>query len=263
MSVSMKKRILNIRKTTGYIDVVKCNFGEVVNDNYKPPIHKSKTNGKKGKRGRKKAKKVKPKRAKGNGSCMNSQITHTTRHTQTNHTYHIKLWRNGSCQIPGGKNPDMTDLIDPLLTIEAYLNKCFPNKDIKAEYMKSVTRNYKSGLIYKNHKIRIKKLGACIEMEKKRNSFDAVIDNYLSDYSSTCKDRLKQILKSQNTLQIAEISYDSARVSTLSIRMYRPQPNKPDKKVTIKITDNGKINFEGGNIELEVLEMYLLVTMIL
>ena len=289
-----------------YIDKVVCNFGKLLRDGYKEAVVKSTS-----KRGRKKKiKEKKNKRAKGNASCFNSQVTHEIRHSKTNNKYKIKLCRNGSCQIPGGKKTDMTDLIDPLLTLQNYLRYCFNDiqydslvndnltndslvinnnlvsndklmrhnisiilnkyytknissiistyvdNTIDIDYIKGVTRNYKNCLINPKYKIRLKELDKCIEIEKQKTSYNRLIDIWLNEYSDQCKDDLKKLLSRNNMMQIAETAYNDSRSVSLTIKLHRPQPNKIDKKVMAKITDKGKFNYEGGNMELEVQEIY-------
>jgi len=55
---------------------------------------------------------------------------------------------------------------------------------------------------------------------------------------------------------ISEINNNCERYPALIIKINRPIPSKKDKKITIKIPSSGKINFDGGNSELEIMEIY-------
>lgn len=57
-------------------------------------------------------------------------------------------------------------------------------------------------------------------------------------------------------MQISEIVNNCERYPGIIIKFNKPLPFKKEKKVTIKILSSGKINFDGANSELEVLEMY-------
>ena len=59
-------------------------------------------------------------------------------------------------------------------------------------------------------------------------------------------------------IRIAYVIYNSERFSGLIIKFKRPIQHytSPDKKVTIKVMMSGKINFDGGNSEIEIRELY-------
>ena len=57
-------------------------------------------------------------------------------------------------------------------------------------------------------------------------------------------------------MNIAEIQNNCERYFGIKIKFYRPVPWKLDKKTTIKILRSGKINFDGGNSEIEIKELY-------
>jgi hypothetical protein len=57
-------------------------------------------------------------------------------------------------------------------------------------------------------------------------------------------------------MNIAEICYNTDKCFSLIIKFYRPIPTDLEKKTTVKILKSGKINFDGGNNEQEMLELY-------
>ena len=59
-----------------------------------------------------------------------------------------------------------------------------------------------------------------------------------------------------NEMRISEINNNCERYPGLLVKFSRPMPGKKDKKLTLKILSSGKINFDGGNSELEINEMY-------
>ena len=58
------------------------------------------------------------------------------------------------------------------------------------------------------------------------------------------------------TIKIAGITNNSEKSGGLLLKFDRPIPEKPNKKMTVKITSTGKINFDGCNSEIEVQELY-------
>ena len=59
-----------------------------------------------------------------------------------------------------------------------------------------------------------------------------------------------------NPIGVAEILNNCERYPGLQIKFRRPTKKNPVKKVTIKILRSGKINFDGGNSEKEIEELY-------
>ena len=57
-------------------------------------------------------------------------------------------------------------------------------------------------------------------------------------------------------MDIAERTYNTDKCFYLSIKFRRPINFEPKKKSTVKLLKKGKINFDGGNSEYEVMELY-------
>jgi hypothetical protein len=72
-----------------------------------------------------------------------------------------------------------------------------------------------------------------------------------------CKNDIKEYIGSKhNPVGLAEIQNNCERYFGLIIKFYRPVPWKLEKRTTIKILRSGKINFDGGNSEEELRELY-------
>jgi hypothetical protein len=221
------------------------------------------------------AKKYIRRKTQGCGKYFSSQITFEIYGEMAKKIYKIKIFRNGNFQAPGIKKHDMIDIMEPLSTLTNYLSQQFDN-NIYVSYIISVMRNYTSRIIstpyvsqIKDHNGKNKVINGHIYLDKleeycrqKKNSqhmdskdaviiydflqkkFNSKIANIIWDYSGI------------DTLKIAGISNNTERSGGLLLKFNRPIPEKPNKKMTVKILSIGKINFDGCNSELEVNELY-------
>ncbi len=218
-----------LSKPTGAILKIGCNYGELYNDEYKEPGQKP-TSG----RGRKPKIKTKTRRKlQGNGKYFSSQITFLIRHPDSDARYKIKLFRNGVFQVPGIKNPNMHDLVKPIIILRDYLIYNF-KEDVQVANFMAVMRNYKTRLVNQNYHVSLGRLEEIILNYKKE-----IIDQQL------------------NPMRIAEMTYNIDRCCCLIIKFYRPSIIDPSKKTTVKLLKTGKINFDGGNSQQEIEELYL------
>ena len=256
-----------LAKPTGEIKLIGCNYGKIKNDTYKEPVEVKKSN-----RGRKPNVKTTPKRkSQGSGEYFSSQITFEVHHYPTriinnnmqstnikssNPTiYKIKLFRNGKFQVPGIKSPSMYELIDPINVIGSYLSENF-QAEVKSTDFIAVMRNYKCRLLNENIYIDLDKLEEIINYEKKPIHLEKYI-NYLLHYMpEKIKAKTLRFVGKTNILNIAEITYNNDRCFSLNIKFYRPMPQNITKKTTVKLLKKGKINFDGGNSEYEIEELY-------
>jgi len=78
----------------------------------------------------------------------------------------------------------------------------------------------------------------------------------LRNYSSDDKEAIIDMLDGYNPLSIAEMTYNTDRCFSLIIKYYRASINDINKKTTVKLLKKGKINFDGGNSQQEVEELY-------
>lgn len=242
-----------------YIISIGCNFGELKND--KQLIKKEKK--RLSNRGRKP--KVKPKskrKLQGSGAYFSSQITFEILNENKTKIYKIKLFRNGGFQVPGINKPDMTDLIFSITHLRDYLRYQFHDEYIDIKYMISVMRNYICKLINPTYYIKLN----CLEnvITKEKNAF--ISDNIKQEklwYMLKGKEngliyKIFQYLPEffKNPIDIAEIQNNCERYFGLIIKFYRPTIDRINKRTTIKILKSGKINFDGGNSEEEIEELY-------
>lgn len=240
-----------LTKPTGNIMLVGCNFGEHLNDNYvKPePVVKSA-------RGRKPNKKKKSNRVpQGNGKYFSSQITHQIKHPDSDNIYKIKLFRNGVFQVPGVKDPTIVDLIKPIYILRDYLVKNF-DEDVQVLNFIAVMRNYKSKLINSNLRVDLVYLEDIINFYKSYKIFKPFLNHELKGLRPKQQLQAMKFVGKSNILNIAEINYNTDKCFCLNLKFYRPMPGCSTKKTTVKLLKKGKINFDGGNSEYEMLELY-------
>jgi hypothetical protein len=236
-----------------------CNYGEIFNleSRHQPPNKKVK----KSNRGRKPKMKAKSKRKlQGTGKYFSSQITFEVYHPEYKKIYKIKLFRNGHFQVPGVSHTEMNDLIYPITILRDYLREQFYDDSIETVYFISVMRNYKCSFENPNLFVYLNKLENVLINEKKAEKFNIdlqhIIDSQYSSREHPWIDTTKEYIGHINQMNIAEIQNNCERYFGLIIKFYRPIPWKKDKKTTIKILRSGKVNFDGGNSEEEIFELY-------
>lgn len=252
VSFDEKNIIDMLSPPTEHILMIGCNYGEKFNPKYKPPEVR-KTSG----RGRKPKPKVKSRRkVQGNGKYFSSQITFLIEHPdKPANQYKIKLFRNGVFQVPGIRNPDMKDLVKPIKILRDYLKYNFA-EDVQVMNFMAVMRNYKSSLVNKYYHVHLEKLEEIIFREKVNPLYRSFIDFMTRGYSTKHKNKIKDALGTYNPINIAEMTYNTDRCFCLIIKFYRPSLLDPKKKTTVKLLKKGKINFDGGNSQQEVEELY-------
>lgn len=232
--------------------MIGCNYGEKFNPNYVIPEAAPRSG-----RGRKPKPKPKTQRKpQGSGKYFSSQITFLIRHPETSIIYKIKLFRNGVFQVPGIKDPSMSDLVMPICILRDYLAYNF-DEDVQVLNFRAVMRNYKSKLIDSTVHIDLEELENCINRHKSYQKFLPALKKILKPLAPKFVDRALKFIGKTNPLNIAEITYNTDRCFSLILKFYRPTKSDMNKKTTVKLLKRGgKINFDGGNSELEILELY-------
>ena len=232
----------------GYILKIKCNFGSVNQSNplYIEPPPKPRVS----KRGRKcKPKPQSNRKKQGDGSCFSSIIGFDIYNTLTKKICKLKVFRTGCIGYPGGRRTDLTDTIPPLIILRDYLRTEFMFDDIEISYLISVMRNgiciLKGGNLFRLKELELVFNNAKIQKE---NTYDEII-KYIDP-------KIAKYIKNVNMIGIAEIQHNCERYFGLTIKFYRPLPWDLKKKMTLKVLRSGKLNFDGGNSELEVVELY-------
>lgn len=236
-----------------------CNYGEIVNEG--SPYLPAKPKEKKSNRGRKPKIKIKSKRKlQGTGKYFSSQITFEIYHPDYEKVYKIKLFRNGHFQVPGVSHTEMLDLIKPVSRLRDYLKEQFCDDTIEIVYFISVMRNYKCSFDNENLFVYLNKLENVLIGEKRGDEFNNELEKMLSaaypEKDHPWMRSVRDYIGVTNPMNIAEIQNNCERYFGLIIKFYRPIPWKADKKTTIKILRSGKVNFDGGNSEEEIFEMY-------
>lgn len=233
---------------TGQIMMIGCNYGEKRNPLYVPKVVVKKSN-----RGRKALNKKKTKRkTQGTGNYFSSQITFVIQHPRTKINYKIKLFRNGVFQVPGVCDPSMSDLVEPVIILKDYLAYNF-DEDVQITNFTAVMRNYKSKLLNDNYHVDLEQLERIISSYKLGSEY---INYLIRDIPQNQQNSLKKFIGKTNPLNVAEITYNTDRCFCLILKFYRPMINDKDKKTTVKLLKKGKINFDGGNSEEEINELY-------
>lgn len=211
-------------------------------------------------RGRKAKEEKESKRKKqGTGMYFSSMVQVDIYNDLNGKLSKIKLFRNGGFQVPGCKYPDMRDLMKPLFVVKNYWNFT-EETPTEVSYMLSNMRNYKCLLKDDTLTILVNRLEDILHFEKEMPLPN--MDNYeyfkiLEAFNLPIKFN-ETIFKYVNFsfFTISEINNNPERYPGLLVKFNRPIPSKANKKLTIKILSSGKINFDGGNSELEVYELY-------
>ncbi len=222
---------------------------------------------KKSNRGRKKQiKKEKKRKTQGSGKCFNSGsqlIIKGTNPDFPNKYYKIKVYRNGSYTIPGGLAEDLSDVMDPLLTVAEFFST--PEKKVEIEKTYIIMQNYKCNVQLDDVVFDIDGILNVIYSEKNRN------------------DELNKIYG----IRVGEITYPIEKHAGLTIKLWRQ--NKPDdvnksgisnnniaqtssandkivhnvkkkrnknEKTTVKISQKCKINIDGAIEKTEVVNIW-------
>lgn len=228
-------------------DIIKigCNYKEYITDKYlelTKPVQKSN-------RGRKK--KVKPisnRKIQGNGKYFNSQITFTILdHIDKTKFYHLKLFTNGTIQIPFVCNENIEIIRPIILLVIQVINdisniKVDINKSIEIVYIKSIMRNYKFNISEDDMFIDL-------------NKFKQILYEF-KDYQSEKNNEIFQNnanydLLLLNNLELSIIKCNFERYTGIILKFKTPIDENIKKLTTVKIFSSGKINIDGSNNKIE------------
>jgi hypothetical protein len=257
---------LNINEKNDIIKIG-CNFNEYISDLYlemTKPVKKSN-------RGRKK--KIKPistRKIQGNGKYFNSQITFTILDNEDkNKFYHLKLFTNGTIQIPFVNNENIlyiTPIINKIITLLNDINyvKIENEKNIDIIYIKSIMRNYKFHLIENKNFIDLYILQDLLLNYKssqdiynlENNPVDTVenksVDDLTENENNEKLEINKKYLKYKNytelyKLELTLIKFFPERYTGIILKFKTPIEENKNKLTTVKIFSSGKINIDGSN----------------
>ena len=231
---------LSLDQKTSDIIKIGCNYEEYISDKYlelTKPVKKSN-------RGRKK--KIKPvsnRKIQGNGKYFNSQITFTILdHIDKSKFYHLKLFTNGTIQIPYVCNENI-EIIKPIIELVIDLIKDINDikvditKDIDIIYIKSIMRNYKFNISEEEYYIDLNKFQNILTEFKyyQINDNDDFIHNNNYDLD---------LLKS---LELNMIKCNFERYTGIILKFKTPIDDNKNKLTTVKIFSSGKMNIDGSN----------------
>lgn len=231
---------LSLDQKTSDIIKIGCNYEEYISDKYlelTKPVKKSN-------RGRKK--KIKPisnRKIQGNGKYFNSQITFTILdHIDKSKFYHLKLFTNGTIQIPYVCNENI-EIIKPIIELVIDLIKDIHDikvditKDIDIIYIKSIMRNYKFNISEEQYYIDLNKFQNILTQFKyyQINNNDDFIHNKNYDLD---------LLKS---LELNMIKCNFERYTGIILKFKTPIDDNKNKLTTVKIFSSGKMNIDGSN----------------
>jgi hypothetical protein len=149
----------------------------------------------------------------------------------------------------------MTDLVKPIEILRDYLAYNFA-EDVQVMNFMAVMRNYKAKLLNESLYVDLIALEAYINSLKSFANFDPYIRYECRSMTKPQINKLIKFVGKTNPLNIAEITYNTDKCFCLNLKFYRPIPCDQTKKTTVKLLKKGKINFDGGNSELEMLELY-------
>lgn len=230
-----------------------CNYGEFKSKKY---IELT-TVVKKSNRGRKKKEKKESNRKKqGNGEYFNSQITFTILDS-VNRTkfYHVKLYTNGTIQIPAVCNEDITTihyLIDYIIEIIKHFDYIKINKDedivVNYEDTRSTMRNYSFSPINQSLQIDLKKFHLVIKNFKYYYDNDKNIEKnseFYLDFVNT--DLYKKYDTELSLIPISQIKFNDEKNSGLVIKFHTPIESKLSKTTTAIIFASSKFSLYGCN----------------
>lgn len=235
----------------GNILMIGCNKKELLNPKYEIPIPIKKSN-----RGRKKVKKKKNNRPiNGSGKYFESQISFLIKNTENAVNYKIKFFRNGKIQIPGVKELLMNDIIQPFTDLYDYLCNHY-SKKLEVVMICDCMRNYKFNIKNTKYRIDVIELKNIIEKDKSNRINTKFLDYILLNLDDSYVKDIKSQIHNFNPMDIAETLYNSDSSTNLTIKFYRPNIYKNDKKTTLKITKRGKVNIEGANSDSEAVDIY-------
>ena len=182
--------------------------------------------------------------------------------------YPVKVFRNGSVQIPGVAWDDYSDMLNPLREVSEYMRKFCNNcrvlqkketndKPVDIRFAVSEMRNYSTCINLKWPCLSWEKLSVVISKYKSLDR-TAPHANLLQQVTSKRKwfSTTQTYLQKFNELQIAEVFQPLNKSSEFVIKFYRPNAFKLNKKITMRIYKQGKVNIHGAFSRLEAEQVY-------
>jgi hypothetical protein len=201
----------------GRIKNIKCNYGEICSDDFKDPnLDKKKSN-----KGRKpKEKKKNNRKNQGTGKCFNSQISFWIQSKDIkDKLYKVKLFRNGTIKIPGCLDPNLEDARDIAEIVRKEINDIFVDYESELISLYPIMRNYKFKTIDDNIRVNLRALF---------NIFRSFNNEQKKEFN------------------IAEVKFNTERNPGLNVKFSGAPHGFPDKNITIKMLESGKVNIDNS-----------------
>jgi len=245
--LELSKRIIKIQSNYGDV-LINDEYANLLENEKGSKNDKDSKDGKvKKKRGRKASKKITTERKKqGSERVFHSQIEFFFYNPRINNSIiTIKLFVNGRIQIPGVKNENFKDVMEPIEYFVNYINKyknikIDNNKKCELMYITSVMENYKTSL---------KIMNPCLQGMKVNLDFE-VLNTLFEAYRTTIpfKYEMSVIIHSfEKPRFIIKFKTPIHGEKKQIFDLYKPNYKKKEKETTLILFASGKININGGN----------------
>jgi hypothetical protein len=210
---------------------------------------------KKSNRGRKKkVKKVSNRKTQGNSKYFNSQITFTIMdNVNTYRFYHLKLFTNGTIQIPFVNNENIDSIryiIEKVINVINEFDNVKKNIDenIEIDYIKSIMRNYKFNIVDTSLFIDLNKFRKVILNFKSyienNNSIDSDNEFYIPEIDTNL---YHEHFEELNALTLSLVKHSTERYVGFILKFLTPIESNTKKQSTVKIFSSCKFNLDGCN----------------
>lgn len=201
-------------------------------------------------RGRKRIlREVRLRKKQGDGSSFNSQITfHMRSIAYASKEYKIKIFNNGSIQIPGLKRIDM---VDDVVNCIAVIAQQFQNdaRTVVLADLFPTMKNYKAAF--------------CIRSDQLINLIvlKTIFQNNKSDYCAGLFVPIEsKFISDRDQDHVYSIMFDAKynreEETKITLLFSTPTVKKPKKKLMVKIFFGGKINFLGSSDDAVLSKVY-------
>lgn len=222
----------------------KCNYGEKWWPLYVPPVPPPKST-----RGRKPVvKPKKPRKHQGNGKEFSSQITFVVRALESGHIYKIKLFRNGTFQLPGTKTELIGEVLECVSVVEQKINQFLAPLRPETPLLSQLTTIH---VVMRNYKMAAKlPPRAVVNFAKMQKYLETVRGDKLGALRDVpvltgCATPDEPVAAIPVTPHIIKVIYNPLKTK-LAIIIATPNAYKPDKKMRVNVFLRGKINILGA-----------------
>lgn len=238
-----EEQLIKIVEPCERVICYKCNYGEKWWPLYVPPVPPPKST-----RGRKPVvKPKKPRKHQGNGKEFSSQITFVVRALSSGHIYKIKLFRNGTFQLPGTKTELIGEVLECVGVVEQKINQFLSQTKPDMPCAQLTTIH----VVMRNYKMAAKlPARAVVNFAKMQKYLETVRGDKLGALRDVpvltgCAAPDEPVAAIPVTPQIIKVIYNPLKTK-LAIIIATPNAYKPDKKMRVNVFLRGKINILGA-----------------